>query len=259
MLSNVLYLVYNKKFIITPYMYIKQKPGEVTTQATSSPTLYFVIVSVLVLLFSSLSISTLLYNPQLAAAIKHSSLNKEKVKSNFLIYENPTYGIRIKYPANWEKMESQDFEGGSNKHIIEFKLLPQNHLQSEDLAALHIYIHNLPAPSIVDQLTRFFDKSSSQRTLLEGFVLSRFTSILAKNLPDFDFIKSESDATSILADNPSHKIVYKYREGQNDIKVMEDLTVKNDKGYIIVYVAKASKYSYYLPIMQKMMNSFEIK
>jgi hypothetical protein len=243
-------------------MYIKQKPGEIIIRSSS----YFVILFVFV--FSWLSITNLLYITHLAAA-QSSSHNKihtqstaaerKESKSNFLIYENPTHEIKIQYPDDWKKVEPQGFEGNSDKHVVEFKVLSESDLQKEDVIALHIYIHNLPSSNILEQFTRFFDRSPSQKTSLEGFVLSHFTSILTKNLPNFDFIKSESDTTATLAGNPAHKIVYKYNEGQNGIKVMETLTVKDDKGYIIMYTAKASKYSNYLPIIQKMMDSFKIK
>lgn len=251
MLRNLLYLGLQQIIIITP-MHIKQEPTEMVTRSHSS---YFIILFVLVL-FSLLSIATiLLYNPQIAAA--QPSEHKE-TKSNFLIYENPIHKIKIQYPVGWKKIESQGFEVNSDRDIVEFKLLSESHLQKEDLAALHIYIHNLPSPNLLGQFARFFD-GSSQKTALEGFVLSHFTSILTKNLPNFDFIKSESDATATLAGNPAHKIVYEYKKGQDDIKVMETLTVKYNTGYILMYTAEAPKYSDYLPTIQKMMDSFEIK
>jgi hypothetical protein len=252
MLRNLLYLGLQQMIIITP-MHIKQEPTEMVTRSPSS---YFIILFGLVLLFSLLSIATiLLYNPQIATA---QHFEHKETKSNFLTYENPIHKIKIQYPVGWKKIESQGFEVNSDRHVVEFKLLSESHLQKEDLAALHIYIHNLPSPSLLDQFARFFDRSS-QKTDLEGFVLSHFTSILKRKLPNFDFIKSESDATTTLAGNPAHKIVYKYKKGQNDIKVMETLTVKYNKGYILMYNAEASKYSEYLPTIQKMMDSFEIK
>ena len=250
MLRNLLYLGLQQIIIITP-MHIKQEPAE---RVTRSPSSYFIILFVLVL-FSSLSIATiLLYNPQIAAA-QHSKY--KETKSNFLTYENPIQKIKIQYPVGWKKIESQGFEVNSDRHVVEFKLLSESHLQKEDLAALHIYIHNLPSPNLLSQFAGFFDRSS-QKTALEGFVLSHFTSILKRHLPNFDFIKSESDATATLAGNPAHKIVYKYKNGQDDIKVMETLTVEYNKGNILMYNAEAPKYSDYLPTIQKMMDSFEI-
>jgi hypothetical protein len=40
---------------------------------------------------------------------------------------------------------------------------------------------------------------------------------------------------------------------------MEVLTVKGDKGFIISYTTEASKYPDFIPIVQKMIDSFEIK
>ena len=250
MLRNLLYLGLQQIIIITP-MHIKQERTEMVTRSPS----YFIILFLLVL-FSLLSIATmLLYTPQIAAA---QHFEHKETKSNFLTYENPIHKIKIQYPIGWKKIESQGFEINSDRHVVEFKLLSQSHLQKEDLAALHIYIHNLPSPNLLGQFASFFDRSS-QKTALEGFVLSHFTSILKRNLPNFDFIKSESDATATLAGNPAHKIVYKYKKGKDDIKVMETLTVKYNKGYILMYSAEAPKYSDYLPTIQKMMDSFEIK
>lgn len=36
------------------------------------------------------------------------------------------------------------------------------------------------------------------------------------------------------------------------------LTIKDDSAYVIGYVAESSKYAYYLPVIQKMINSLEL-
>ena len=41
-------------------------------------------------------------------------------------------------------------------------------------------------------------------------------------------------------------------------KVMEVLMIKDDRGYIISYHADSSNYLYYLPTIQKMIDSFEL-
>jgi hypothetical protein len=247
-------------------MSVKQKLREIIKHSSS----YFVILFAL-LIFSSLLTSTvLLYIPQhaMAETDNKQTANKEsktvaqtankESKSNFLEYENPSYGITIKYPTNWNKIEPVTFKGDHNKAVVEFKSPSEKPLQN-DLATIHISVHNLPPHNMLDQFTTFFDKSDSQKILLRGFILSYFTSLLTKKLPDFDFIKSESDEKTTLADNPAQKIVYQYRDEQNIIKAMEVLTVKGDKGFIISYTAEASKYSDFIPIIKKMMDSFEIK
>jgi eukaryotic-like serine/threonine-protein kinase len=236
-------------------MSVKQKLREIIRHSSS----YFVILFAL-LIFSSLLTSTaLLYIPQhaMAETDNKQTANKES-KSNFLEYENPSYGITIKYPTDWNKIEPVTFKGDHNKAVVEFKSPSEKPLQN-DLATIHISVHNLPPHNMLDQFTTFFDKSDSQKILLRGFILSYFTSLLTKKLPDFDFIKSESDEKTTLADNPAQKIVYQYRDEQDIIKAMEVLTVKGDKGFIISYTAEASKYSDFIPIIKKMMDSFEIK
>jgi serine/threonine-protein kinase len=232
-------------------MNIKQKLKQIITLSSS----YFVVLFVLSIFFSLSITNTLFYISQLAMAQMQSH---REPKSSFLVYENPTYRTRIQYPTDWKKVQPQSCKGESDKDIVEFKLPSQTRLP-RDLAAVCILIHNLPTHNIVDQFTIFFDKSSSQKILLNGFILSHFTSILTKKLPNFDFIKSESDATNTVAGNPARKIVYEYREGQDDIKVMELLTVEGDKGYIIRYTTEAARYSDYLPIIQKMIDSFQVK
>jgi hypothetical protein len=236
-------------------MSVKQKLREIIRHSSS----YFVILFAL-LIFSSLLTSTvLLHIPQhaMAETDNKQTANKES-KSNFLEYENPSYGITIKYPTDWNKIEPVTFKGDHNKAVVEFKSPSEKPLQN-DLATIHISVHNLPPHNMLDQFTTFFDKSDSQKILLRGFILSYFTSLLTKKLPDFDFIKSESDEKTTLADNPAQKIVYQYRDEQDIIKAMEVLTVKGDKGFIISYTAEASKYSDFIPIIKKMMDSFEIK
>jgi hypothetical protein len=62
--------------------------------------------------------------------------------------------------------------------------------------------------------------------------------------------------TTILADIPGYKIVFTNIEG---LKTMQVWTIKDDKAYIITYVAQEEDYEKELQIAQKMIDSFEIK
>ena len=62
-----------------------------------------------------------------------------------------------------------------------------------------------------------------------------------------------------LSDNPAHKVVYTYSDAEIGItKTMEIMTIKDDKLYFISYTADSTKYSNYLPTIQKMTDSFKI-
>jgi hypothetical protein len=85
---------------------------------------------------------------------------------------------------------------------------------------------------------------------------------LSTKLLDFKFIKPESHQITLAENNLAQKIVYTYKEGTGDdvipAKAMDVLMVNDDKGYIISYHADSSKYLYYLPTVQNMINSFEL-
>ena len=53
-------------------------------------------------------------------------------------------------------------------------------------------------------------------------------------------------------------MVYTNREGEDERKTMQVLSIKEDKVYLITYTAEASRYDRYLPTIQKMIDSFRI-
>ena len=183
--------------------------------------------------------------------------------NSFATYNNPTFRIKIQYPPSWEKVEEKShgdrssYQGSSSdKEVVKFRSPLEDQLdkyQESLIISVHILHHN----SIAD-LLKIFDNATSQRIWLHGFVLSRLTSLSTK-LSDFKFIKSESSETILSGDNAAHKIVYMYREGKDDttIKVMDVLMIKGDQGYIISYFSEPGKYWYYLPTIQKAIDSFQ--
>ena len=195
---------------------------------------------------------------------------------NLLSYQNRAFGIIIQYPSSWEKIEEEDKgvehhdssipdQAASDQQVVEF-ISPLEGSSDKYQEALSISVHNLH-PKNIGEFFGLFDKPTSQKISLHGFVLSHITSLITK-LPSFDLIKSESGHDEItLADGSlGHKIVYTYaRQGQiggsnsnTHFKVMEVLTVKHDRGYIISYSSDPDKYYTYLPTIQKMINSFRI-
>jgi hypothetical protein len=83
-----------------------------------------------------------------------------------------------------------------------------------------------------------------------------------KTLPNFKLI--ESNITT-LANNPAYKIVSTFtNSGLADplhsppFQTMTIWTIKGDKIYTISYSQITSEFSTYLPIIQKMIDSFEI-
>jgi serine/threonine-protein kinase len=154
---------------------------------------------------------------------------------NFLTYENPIFGIKILYPANWDKQENSS-SSNDNSTLI-------------DLVAFSPPFKN--NSDIVGKLVVQVDNISD----IKPITLAKYANDTVSDLRQ-DFKVSQSNAT--LAGNPAYKFVYTGLEASVDLKAMMVLTIKGDRAYIISYTAEPEKYSYYLPTVQKMIDSFEI-
>jgi PsbP-like protein len=219
--------------------------------------------SVLLLLVSCclLSITIILWTPRLAAGVTTTN------SVHFITYENSTYGIKMQYPSNWQKIETEDTSKGNNdndKPIVEFKLpssIGANLVHKNDQATFIILIHKLPPQNMISKIISSFDSSRSQEISFKAFVLSHLTNLLIK-LPDFHLIKSESGGTTLRDNTPAHKLVYTYsgggEKGSNVIKDMEIVAVKDDEGYIIRYLAQEPTFFDNLPHIQEIVKSFSI-
>jgi serine/threonine-protein kinase len=154
---------------------------------------------------------------------------------NFSTYENPIFGVRMLYPANWDKQENTS--SSNDKSTL------------TDLVAFSPPFKN--NSDIVGKLIVQVDNISD----IKPITLANYANDTVSDLRQ-DFRVSESNAT--LAGNPAYKIVYTGLEASIDLKAMMVMTIKGDRAYIISYTAEPEKYSYYLPTVQKMIDSFEI-
>ena len=165
-------------------------------------------------------------------------------QEDFLKFENMTFGIRIQYPTNWEKVEDHlplnvivvfDPPGGSDSVI--------------GIDGIDIVIAPVPPNVTLEQYTEDYIN-------LLGDIFSEFSIV-------------ESSPTT-LADYPAYRVVYTGRVERNEVfenvqyrdvilnKVMEVWTLKDSKAYLISYYADEKKYDNYLETAQKMIDSFEI-
>jgi eukaryotic-like serine/threonine-protein kinase len=152
--------------------------------------------------------------------------------SDFLIYENSTFGIKIQYPSDWLKNTTDQgvtFVLPAERNSSN----PENFLAKLDAAT----IAQVPA-------------SASLKELADG-VLNGYR----KSLPNFQL---ESYGNTTAGGNPAVKIVYMftgYKDG--NLKATDIATIKNSRLYIIQYYVQ-SKYQNYMPMLQKMVESFTI-
>ncbi len=73
---------------------------------------------------------------------------------------------------------------------------------------------------------------------------------------NFDLKSWNQNAT--LAGNPAHQIFLDYSYDKNSKDATEIWTIKDDKIYIIEFVAQDKYYELYLPVVNEIINSFQI-
>jgi hypothetical protein len=140
-----------------------------------------------------------------------------------LTYESPVYGIRIQYPDGWEIL----IQNTSNSSLsLRFYSPPENDTDT--------YREN-----VILEIN----------TISNNRALSNFTgAALASYLESFsDFELIELTSTN-LANNT-------IPEG---LDFMQIVAINEDKVYTILYSSEKTRYSTYLPIIEKMIDSFEV-
>jgi eukaryotic-like serine/threonine-protein kinase len=189
---------------------------------------------------------------QNATSMSTKISNEVNNSNNLIPYANPTNGIQIQYPSDWKLVERSDTGYHMLNVIVEFLQPNQSSYYNQDISASH----NSLRLSIEDYST--FEEqqdSSSQDNQLLNIGNHRIGSI-GISCPSFD-IKSYNRNAS-LAGLQAYQISFDYSYLDNNKMAMEIWTVKDDKVYIIDFVANENVYDITFPVVQKMIESFEI-
>jgi eukaryotic-like serine/threonine-protein kinase len=146
-----------------------------------------------------------------------------QTNDKMVIYDNPKFGIRIQHPSDWGRLDLSFLQDSAD---IDFYPLADTSLAK----SLKIQVNNLP---------------------FRNMTLEEYTSTQI-NPTEENLLESN---TTTLAGIPGYKIVFTNIAG---LKTMQVWTIKDDKAYIITYVAKEADYQKDLQIAQKIIDSFEI-
>jgi hypothetical protein len=167
--------------------------------------------------------------------IKQTVLGQQTTTTtNFLTYENSTYGIKAQYPSNWVKQENgtrQDTE----TDLVTF--YPQS---TNSNASLDISIDDI---------------SDEKGTTLAQYASNGITD-LNQSLKNFKL--DGSSTNSVLAGLPAYNSTYTYVDGTVVLKDMEIGAIKGTNVYIVTYEAGINEYNKYLPVIQKVIDSLQI-
>jgi eukaryotic-like serine/threonine-protein kinase len=157
-----------------------------------------------------------------------------QTNNNFLSYDNPNFGIKIKYPSNWAKEESND--EFSKDVIFLVPTSPKKYAEKLSISILDAE-HNKSLDQIANELIDF---NKHKNTALRDYQVIESIPITVKN-------------------NNVHRIVFTYNDSIfGDVKGMLVEILKGDKNYELLYTSEPEKYDQILPTIQKMIDSFEI-
>ena len=157
-----------------------------------------------------------------------------KPTTNFLPYVNSTYGIKLQYLSSWDKEENgtrQDTE----TDVVTFSAPAINSNASLDIS---------------------IDDISDEKGIDLAQYASSGVSDLKQSLQNFNLVGLTTN--SVLAELPAYKSIYTNVDQNTIFKDMEIGAIKGDKAYILTYEAGTNEYDKYLPIIQEMINSFQI-
>ena len=196
----------------------------------------------IILLISCYHYSYTAFNPEQEARAEkmttgsnHSTILRYHVQipilgNNFTIYKNPIYGITIQYPSDWKKIEYYDTPltvGGSNL-VVNFLAPLAN---SSDNWRAHL-------------LVQVLKQSQAKKLIAQSQI----------NVGDRHGFKSLY--------NTSMQIFNIDRNTQSTLQIKTmDVWVSGSNGdtYLLTYKAVMPQYDDYIPIVQKMIDSFRIE
>ena len=176
-----------------------------------------------------------------------------KEQSNSLTpYINPIHGIKVQYPSNWKLVERGDNDYHKLNIIAEFLQPNQTDYYNPNISASHNSLR-----ISVENYSAFTDTPDNNNTgnQLQNIGNHRLGAI-GISCPGFDLKSYIRNAT--LAGSPAYEINFDYSYLDNNKKAIEIWTVKDNKVYIIDYVAYERIYDITVPVVQKMIESFEI-
>ena len=179
---------------------------------------------------SMLVIVVMLSGVLLIVATNKAVFAQHTTTANLLTYENSTNDIKLQYPSSWDK---------------------DLNVSSPDVVTFY--------PSAVNSnasLTVTVDNISDEKGIPLTQYASDSISDLKQSLKNFKLVGSSTN--DVLAGLPAYNSTYTYVDGNVVLKDMEIGAIKGNNVYIVTYEAGINEYDTYLPIIQELINSFQL-
>ena len=189
---------------------------------------------------NSTSIGTISNSNSVSPSNSTTGTTNISTSTKFITYENSTWGIKIQYPSSWAKQTtdkgvtfivlSNGTNTNSDKNLQQF-------LAKLNITSISGIPPNAPIKALADRII------GSYRQFLHDFQIQSYT-----------------NTTLGGNNNNAIKIVYSFTDPKKvNFNATDIATIKSDRLYVIQYYAQSPKYQSYLPLLQKMVDSFQIR
>ena len=152
-----------------------------------------------------------------------------------LIYQNPKFGIQIRYPENWIYKDEENTVTGD---FMTTFMSPEEALKSQRAGGM---------PPLVGVFTRLLPFANLDLHTFGELNIQGLTSSGNK------IISNNYDA--ILSGMSAFEVIYVDLNGS---KILQDWTFRGDRAYAVIYGSPESSFEQFLPIAQGMITSFKI-
>jgi hypothetical protein len=214
-----------------------------------------VIIIIILFIFSLLLLSN--SSSTLQSAIGQSSSfssppplplasNTNITTSNFLTYNNPILGIQIQYPSDWSVIENSYNPEAENNTIVGFFAQSKTSSELGNISGV--------SGSFVPYLDIYvFDSKNMSLDKIIDATVNKFRN-------NENFVINESKPFAVKGNHPAHMLVYDAIVGGDEFfRKMQVYVMSGDKIYLISFTSQHALFSNYIPIVQKMVSSFEIQ
>jgi len=152
-------------------------------------------------------------------------------EADFQPYENPTLGVKVSYPTQWNQTENQ-----TNRYSIVTFVSPEQNGEASVQEKFLLRINNEPTNMTLDEYTKNINES-------------------VQNNSNFQVTNTNS---TVLANNPASSVTGILKEGDKNLQVFDEWTIKDGKVYRIVFYSDPGKADSFEPLIQKILESFSI-
>src|SRR5215207_8107873 len=158
-------------------------------------------------------------------------------QAEFLTYENKDFGFIIQYPSDWKKEEEYTSKSSNVNIVLSFAKQSRSRIYTE--ADLYIRTEDFLGKNVSLEVFAQFQKAYT-------------SSLLA--------VSSFNESKTIIGNKPAWQLGYIFKGiGGITRDGLNSLMINDNTGYSLVFSTDKKSFDKYLPIAQKMIDSFHIK